>query len=93
MNEARFGEWMPTRTSSQVASSTADKHQFRAFLEQHRLTLLDVARAADVRLMTVWNVQQGRPVRPQSAQAVCAALYRLSGMPYSGPIVVKDSNE
>ena len=92
MNETHFGEWQPSRLPSQLTNDTAGNVHFRAFVEQYRLTLLDVALAAGVRLMTVWNIQQGRPVRAPSAQAVRAALLQLTGRPYTGPIAERDEH-
>ena len=93
MSETHFEAWQPSRTPSQLANDTAGNAHFRVFVEQHRLSLLDVALAAGVRLMTVWNIQQGRPVRAASAQAVRAALLRLTGRPYGGPIMEQDAHE
>lgn len=92
MSNAHFGEWLPEQAPSSSASGAAGNSQFRAFVEQHRLTLLDVALAAKVRLMTVWNIQQDRPVRASSAQAVRAALLHLTGKSYTGSIVEQDTH-
>jgi hypothetical protein len=63
-------------------SSTA----FRTYMPHFELSILDVALAAHVRLLTVWNIAQGLPIREEHAQAVRSGLHRLTGVPYTGPI-------
>jgi hypothetical protein len=48
--------------------------------------MLDVARAAEVRLLTIWRVMRDLPISEQQAQQVYAGLYRLAGVPYRGRI-------
>jgi hypothetical protein len=62
---------------------------FRAFLEKYGLSMLDVALAAEVRLLTVWNIGRSHPVSSRHAEQVRAALYRLTGTRYRGGIVVR----
>lgn len=59
---------------------------FRAYLQRHGLSLLDVALAGRVRLLSVWNVQQGIPVRSEHAAAIRIGLYKLTGVPYTASI-------
>ena len=59
---------------------------FRACLQHFGLSLLDVASAAHVRPMTVWNIGRGLPVRAEHALAVRAGLSRLTGVPYTALI-------
>src|SRR5258706_15508697 len=61
---------------------------FRAFLIRHKLSLLDVALAAGVRLLTVWNVEQDYPISRQHAEKVRVGLHRLTGVDYRGGITV-----
>lgn len=61
---------------------------YRAYAQHFELSVLDVALAAKVRLLTVWRVAQGLPVGETNAQAVRAALLQLTGVPYQGQIVV-----
>jgi hypothetical protein len=56
---------------------------FRAYLRHFELTILDVALAARVRLMTVWKIEQGLPIHAEHAQAVRSALHHLTGVSYS----------
>src|SRR5215831_18732359 len=62
---------------------------FRAFLELHQLSLLDVAGAAGGRLLTVWKVARDHPVSRQQAEMVRAGLYRLTGKQYRGGITLR----
>jgi hypothetical protein len=66
---------------------------FRAFLAKYGLSMLDVALAAEVRLLTVWNIGCNNPVSPRHAEQVRAALYRLTGTRYRGGIVLRQEYE
>ena len=61
---------------------------FRAYAQYFELSLLDVALAAKVRLMAVWKVEQGLPIREADALAVRSGLHRLTGVPYTALIPV-----
>ena len=61
---------------------------FRAYVQHFELSVLDVALAAHVRLLTVWNIAQGLPIREEHAQAVRSGLHRLTGVHYTGPIPI-----
>ena len=61
---------------------------FRAYLQRFELSRLEVARAAHVRLLTVWKIEQGLPIRAEDALAVCAGLHHLTGVSYSTLIPV-----
>jgi hypothetical protein len=66
----------------------AARAAYRAYVQRFELSVLDVAMAARVRLPTVWRVAQGLPIGDTNAQAVRAALLRLTGVPYRGQIAV-----
>ena len=59
---------------------------FRTYTQRFELSPLEVSVAAKVRFMTVWRVAQGLPIGEAHAQAVRAALWRLTGVPYTGEI-------
>ncbi len=65
---------------------------FRAYAQYFELSPLDVALAAKVRLLAVWKIEQGLPIREADALAVRAGLHRLTGVPYTGliPIIPAD---
>jgi hypothetical protein len=65
---------------------TISRLVFEGFLNRYQLSLLDVAQAAGVRLLTVWRVMRDLPVSEQQAAQVYAALERLAGVPYRGRI-------
>jgi transcriptional regulator with XRE-family HTH domain len=67
-------------SQDQGAESSA---AFRAYAQHFGLSVRDVAFAANVRLLTVWKIEQGLPIREADALAVCAALYHLTGVPYT----------
>jgi len=64
---------------------------FRRYLEQYQLELLDVALKSGVRYMTVWRVSQGQPVSRQSELLIRQGLLRMTGVPYTAPLLTKDS--
>ena len=66
---------------------------FEGFLTRHRLSMLDVARAASVRLLTVWRVMRDLPVSEQQAAQVRAGLYRLTGVQYRRRIRLYSGDE
>ena len=61
---------------------------FRTYLRHFELSLLDVALAARVRLMTVWKIEQGLPIRAEHALAVQTALQQITGVPYPSSISI-----
>ena len=61
---------------------------FRAYLHHFNLSRQDVALAASVRLLTVWKIEQGLPVREADALSVCAGLYHLTGEAFPALIPV-----
>jgi hypothetical protein len=67
-----------------AASSAA----FRAYVHHFDLTLLGVSLVAKVRLLTVWKIEQGLPIRAEDALAVRAGLQQVTGVPYSAHIPV-----
>jgi hypothetical protein len=67
-----------------AASSAA----FRAYLHHFDLTLLGVALAAKVRLMTVWKIEQGLPIRAADVLALRTGLQQVTGVPYTALIPV-----
>lgn len=62
---------------------------FQLFLHKHGLSILDVALAAQVRLLTVWRISRGLPVSSKKASMVRDGIYRLTRVIYRGLIVVR----
>jgi transcriptional regulator with XRE-family HTH domain len=56
---------------------------FRAYMQRFGLSVRDVAVVANVRLLTVWKIEQGLPIREADVLAVCAALYHLTGVTFT----------
>lgn len=63
---------------------------FAHFLACHQLTILDVALAAGVRLLTVWRVTRDYPISIEQAAQVRRGLYHLTGVRYRGRIRLSD---
>jgi len=58
----------------------------RLYMDQYALLEHDVARTANVPLVTMWRAARGQPVTEAHAAAIRKALWRLSGDFYAGPI-------
>ena len=71
-----------TQPLATLRRDMAHNWDFCTYLDQHQLSILDVALAARVRLLVVWRIQQGMPVSISHANQVRAALYRLTGVAY-----------
>jgi hypothetical protein len=65
---------------------------FSAYLQRYHLDVRDVALAAGVRLLTVWNIDKGTPVQFAHAAQVRVALLRMTDVPYTAPIVLLDAD-
>lgn len=61
---------------------------FRAYLQRYHLHPLDVAHASNVRYLTVWNVEQGKPVSRVNVARVRLGLWRLTGVPFMAPLAL-----
>lgn len=62
---------------------------FQRYLQQHQLLPLDVALAAGVRYLTIWNISHDVPVQYRHAVLVRRALFHLTGEDYIGSIAVQ----
>ena len=56
--------------------------EFCKHLEDHQLSILDVALVAKVRLLVVWRIQHNLPVSQDHTDYVRFAIYQLTGIPY-----------
>ena len=65
---------------------------FQSYLDHHALTIRDVAHAAHVRLLVVWNILHGNPVLPEDAGKVRSGLFLLTKERFYGPIPVRTNN-
>jgi len=54
---------------------------------------LDVALAAGVRYLTIWNIAHNLPVQHRHATLVRQALFHLTREPYTAPIPVHQDQE
>jgi hypothetical protein len=66
---------------------------FQDYLIHYHLSPLQVARACGVRLLTVWNIQQGNPIQRSQAELVRRGLYWLTGIPYVKEIAVQQAGD
>lgn len=66
---------------------------FAGYLERYQLSMLDVARAAHVRLLTVWRILHDEPIAQEQARQVYAGLLYLTGVSYRGRIRQRAAEE
>lgn len=71
----------PTQPLAKIGSLV-----FAGYLARHQLSMLDVALAARVRLLTIWRVLHDEPISEEQAQQIYAGLLRLTGVRYRGRI-------
>lgn len=64
---------------------------FRRYLAAYQLEPLEVAVKAGVRYMTIWRIWEGHPVKSQYELLVRQGLLRLTGIPYTAPVLVSDA--
>jgi len=58
----------------------------RLYLDQYELSEHEVARVANVPLVTMWRAVRGQPITEAHAAAIRKALWQLSGDFYAGAI-------
>jgi len=58
----------------------------RLYLDQYELAEHDVARTANVPLVTMWRAVRGQPITAAHAAAIRKALWQLSGDFYAGAL-------
>ena len=61
---------------------------FRHYLATYQLEPLDVALKSGVRYMTIWRIKQGQPINSQDELLVRQGLLRMTGIPYTAPILI-----
>ena len=66
---------------------------FRAYLSRHGLESLDVALASGVRYMMIWRIWEGKPICSALEARVRQGLLRLTGVPYTAPILLREGDE
>lgn len=59
---------------------------FAGYLARYQLSILDVARAARVRLLTIWRILHDEPIAEEQARRVYTGLLYLTGVRYRGRI-------
>jgi hypothetical protein len=63
-------------------------HPFEEYLKQHHLEAFTVSMVAQVRYVTVWNATRGKPVTAEHARSIRQAVFNLTRIPYTGPLVL-----
>ena len=73
-------------SAQQTVPLPATNNAFHAYLREHKLLWVEVARAAGVPCLTVWSIDHDLVVDPLQAMRVRQGLYTLTSIPYTGPI-------
>ncbi len=76
------------RNISEQKTLPASAIAFRHYLATYQLESLDVALKSGVRYMTVWRIKQGQPINNQDELLVRQGLLRMTGIPYTAPILI-----
>ena len=86
--------WQRYRVEDQETQSLAlGNIAFRAYLYAYHLCSLDVALISQVRYLTIWNIEHNIPVQPTRAALVRTGLQHMTGVAYTGPIIVQTNEE
>ena len=73
-----------TQTLSMIAITTAVA--FNSYIDRHSLDPITISVISQVRYLTIWNIQHGKPVTRTHAARVRQGVQQLTGVPYTGPI-------
>jgi hypothetical protein len=63
-------------------------NEFERYLQQYEIDPVTLSVVAKVRYSTVYNAENGTPIMLENAQKIKQALLRLTGIPYTGSIVL-----
>jgi len=61
---------------------------FRRYMSKYQVEPLDVALKSGVRYLTVWKIRQGQPIKSQDEVLIRQGLFRMTGIPYTAPMLV-----
>ena len=76
-------------TTSEQQTLPLSALAFRRYLATYQIEPLDVALRSGVRYLTVWRIRQGQPVHRQEEALVRQALVRMTGIPYTAPLLTR----
>ncbi len=63
---------------------------FRLYLSAHHLTSFEVARRSGIRYFRIWHIEHGIPIGRKHAILVREELRRVTGVAYTGPIMLHE---
>jgi hypothetical protein len=66
---------------------------FLRYMSKLQIEPLDVAIRSGVRYLTVWKIGQGRPIKSRDEVLIRQGLFRMTGIPYTAPILVHRQHE
>jgi hypothetical protein len=65
---------------------------FRRYMQKYQIEPLDVALRSGVRYLTVWKIGKGHPIKSQDEVLIRQGLFRMTGIPYTAPILVREKH-
>jgi hypothetical protein len=60
------------------------------YLNEHKIDPIRLSLEAGVRYLTIWNATKEKPIFSHNAHKIRVALYRLTGLAYTGPLPTLD---
>ncbi len=63
-------------------------NDFERYLQQYQIDPVTLSVVAKVRYSTIYNAEKGNPIMLENARRIKQALLRLTGTPYTGPLVL-----
>ena len=81
------------QSSSEQETLPLSAIAFRHYLQTYQLEPLDVALKSGARYMTVWRIGQGQPINSQDELLIRQGLLRMTGIPYTAPLLVHHAPE
>ena len=61
---------------------------FEQYLELYEIDHIRLSIEAKVRYLTIYNARKGNPITPDNGRKIRDALLRMTGVPYTGPVVL-----
>jgi hypothetical protein len=68
-------------------------NEFEQYLQLYEIDPVRLSIEARVRYLTVYNAKKGNPIMSENAQKIKEAVFRLTGMPYTGSFVLIEMND
>ncbi len=68
-------------------------NEFEQYVQQYHIDTVHLGQVAEVRLLTIHNAKRDQPILPENAQKITDALFRLTGVRYTGSFVLIETED